>query len=49
MQKVLKNRRKKDGYIIQQNDYKMLALDFFREMQFNIHEGCGTRLPLTAY
>ena len=49
MQNVTKKRRKNDEYIIQQNDYKMLALDFFGEMKFNIHEGYGTRLPLTAY
>ena len=46
---VLKKRRKFCIIIICENDYKMIALDFFGEMKFNIHKGYGTRLPLTAY
>ena len=42
-EKVTKKRRKMGKDIIYINDYKMFALDFFREIEFNIHEGCGTR------
>ena len=38
--KVIKKRRKKGIFSIEQNDNKNVALDFFREIEFNIHEGC---------
>ena len=38
--KVMKKRRKMRLFLIEQNDDKNVALDFYREMEFNIHEGC---------
>ena len=37
---VMKKRRKMRKFSIDQNDDKNVALDFYREMEFNIHEGC---------
>ena len=37
--KVMKKRRKMRLFLIEQNDDKNVALDFYREMEFNIHEG----------
>ena len=36
---VMKKRRKMRKFLIDQNDDKNVALDFYREMEFNIHEG----------
>ena len=36
---VMKKRRKMRKFSIDQNDDKNVALDFYREMEFNIHEG----------
>ena len=47
--KVLKKRRKMGGFSIEQTDNKMFALDFFREMRFNIHEGCESPRPSSSY
>ena len=33
------NRRKKDEFFIDGIDYKKVLLDFFDEIEFNIHEG----------
>ena len=36
---VMKKRRKMRKFSIDKNDDKNVALDFYREMEFNIHEG----------
>ena len=38
--KVMKKRRKIGNFSIEQSDDKNVALDFYGEMEFNIHEGC---------
>ena len=36
-------------FSIDQNDNKNVALDFFREMEFNNHEGCESPKPSSSY
>ena len=45
----MKKRRKIGDFLIEQNDGKMFALDFFGKMEFNIHEGCESPRPSTSY
>ena len=47
--KVMKKRRKTNRFMIEQNDDKNVALDFFEEIEFNIHEGCESPKPSSSY